>query len=96
MAISDEEVLRIARLAHIELGADEVAEYRRDLNTILGHIDKLKGVAAPEERMTHAAEVESTLRADQSEAPLAVEDVLANSAQVVDGQFRVPKVVEGA
>ncbi len=96
MAISREQVLHIARLARVELSDDEVERYREDLSSILDYVDKLaeldvEGV----EPTTHAVALESRLREDAVEQRLSHEDVLNNAPDSEDGQFRVPKVVEG-
>lgn len=95
MAISDEEILRIAKLAHIRLDAADVEKYRRDLNGILNYIDTLKTLDACEEPTTHVISTTSRLREDKVEDVLPVEKVLENAPAVEDGQFRVPKVLEG-
>jgi aspartyl-tRNA(Asn)/glutamyl-tRNA(Gln) amidotransferase subunit C len=41
MTVKREEVLRIAKLAHLRLGADELERMTGDLNSILGHVDQL-------------------------------------------------------
>jgi len=38
VGVSQEEVLRVAELANLELTPDEVPRMQRDLNAILGHI----------------------------------------------------------
>lgn len=41
MKISDKDVLYVADLAHLELTEEERTRMVRDLNSILGHIDRL-------------------------------------------------------
>jgi aspartyl-tRNA(Asn)/glutamyl-tRNA(Gln) amidotransferase subunit C len=41
MSITPEEVIRVAELAHLELTGEELDTYRRQLDGILAHIDKL-------------------------------------------------------
>lgn len=95
MAISREEVLHIARLARIELDAQEVEHYREDLSKILDYVDKLDELDVSQvEATTHAVELESRLRDDEVEQRLDPDDVMANAPQTEAGQFRVPKAVE--
>ena len=42
MAISDEDVLHVARLARLSLSGDEVARTAEQLSAILGHVDALR------------------------------------------------------
>lgn len=94
MAISRDNVLNIAKLAHIELRDDEVEQYQEDLNSVLDYVDKLRDLDAQDARMTHPAGVESRLRDDDVAQPLAQEDVLRNAPDQDGEQFRVPKVLE--
>ncbi|TDP76410.1 Asp-tRNA(Asn)/Glu-tRNA(Gln) amidotransferase subunit GatC [Bradymonas sediminis] len=94
MAISREEVLKIARLAHIELDENKVEKYRKDLCSVLDHIDKLRDLDAQDARMTHPVGVESCLREDEVAQPLVPADVMRNAPDRDGDQFRVPKVLE--
>jgi len=94
MTITRDKVLHMARLAHIELDEEKVEQYREDLNAVLDYIDKLRDLDDQDERMTHAAGVESRLREDQVAAPLLHGEVLRNAPDQDGEQFRVPKVLE--
>lgn len=66
MAISREEVHRLAKLARIDVPEEEEGKLQKDLEAILGYIEKLKEVdisGVPE--MTHAVEAENVFRADE-------------------------------
>jgi aspartyl-tRNA(Asn)/glutamyl-tRNA(Gln) amidotransferase subunit C len=95
MDITRDQVLHIARLARIRLDDDKIEAYQKDLNAILGYVDKLAEVDTDGvEAMTHAVALETVLRPDAVEQRLSPEAIVANAPAVEDGHFQVPKVVE--
>jgi aspartyl-tRNA(Asn)/glutamyl-tRNA(Gln) amidotransferase subunit C len=89
--IDREQVLHVARLARLELRADEVEQVAGELSKILEHIEKigeldLDGVAPT----THVVEVAGALRADEPRPSLPREVALANAPAVAEDGFRVP------
>ena len=98
MKITEEQVLKVAELANLRLTPDEVSRMARDMESILGHIDKLneldtKDVPAMAQVLFDAEET-ATLRADSTRATLPNETALANAPQSGAGFFKVPKVIE--
>lgn len=94
MALSHEEVRRIAELAKLDLTDPEVALYAEQLSYLLEHFQRLQTVDT-----THIAPTASVLplknvvRADAAEPPLTPKEVIANAADTVDNQFRVSAVL---
>ncbi len=91
------DVSYIARLAKLELSEDETARFSEDLNQILAYVAQLEqwdttGVAP----MYNPLPTPDALRADLPGESLSNEDAIANAPAALDGQFRVPKVVESA
>jgi aspartyl-tRNA(Asn)/glutamyl-tRNA(Gln) amidotransferase subunit C len=103
VGVSQDEVLRVAELANLDLTPDEVPRMQRDLNAILGHIAQLNeldttGVAAMAQvGEVLGAEVESTgasLRIDAERGSLDRKDVMAVAPESEGRFFKVPKVIE--
>lgn len=100
MSVDTETVARIAALARIKLGEDELAAMVPELNAILGWVEQLGEVdVAGIEPMTAVIENHLRLREDVIDAdPLTGggkrEDVLANAPAAEHGFFGVPKVIE--
>ena len=102
-SVNEQDVLRVAELANLDLTAEEVPRMQRDLNAILGHIAQLNeldtaGVPAMAQvGEMLGAEVErtgATLREDAVRPSLDRKSVVA-SAPESDGRFfKVPKVIE--
>jgi aspartyl-tRNA(Asn)/glutamyl-tRNA(Gln) amidotransferase subunit C len=101
--IVDEDVRRVAELAHLDLNAQEELRLQRDLNAILDYVAQLNELdttaVAP---MAQVAEIlgderagtAPALRADESRPSLERSSVM-KSAPDSDGIFfKVPKVIE--
>lgn len=101
--VTEQDVLRVAELANLELTTVEVPRMQRDLNAILGHVAQLQqlnteGVPA----MSQVAEIlgadiddtREALRRDVVRSSLDRKAVMA-AAPETDGRFfKVPKVIE--
>lgn len=91
------DVAYIARLAKLDLTAEETASFSADLNQVLAYVAQLDQwdttQVAP---MYHPLPVYDALREDVPGTSLSNEAALSNAPAREDGQFRVPKVVESA
>ena len=91
MAISDADVLHVARLARLRLDQDEVARMREQLSTILGHVQELSKLDLGEVAPTaHALDVSNSVRPDASRPSWPRGEVLREAPDPTDGGFRVP------
>jgi aspartyl-tRNA(Asn)/glutamyl-tRNA(Gln) amidotransferase subunit C len=89
--IDREQVLYVARLARLELSADEVDRMARELSTILEHVERmgeldLDGV----EPTSHVVALENVFRPDEPRPSWPRERVLEEAPDPADGAFRVP------
>ena len=95
MSLTREEVLHIAKLAHLGLSEDEVPKFQEQLSEILDHFEALRALDTEGVPPTsHPLPLESVMREDEVAPSLPVEDVLANAPNVEDGLFRVRAVLE--
>ncbi len=97
MSESTLDVSYIAKLAKLELTNDEIERFSQDLTQILTHVDQLaewdvEGIAP----MTHPLPDTDVVRADVVGPSLSQQQALENAPAALDGQIRVPKVVESA
>jgi aspartyl-tRNA(Asn)/glutamyl-tRNA(Gln) amidotransferase subunit C len=91
MAISNEEVLHVARLARLALSDDEVERLGAQLNAILEAVGKvseldLEGV----EPTKHPLELVNVWAEDEPRDSLSNDDALSNAPDREAGFFRVP------
>jgi aspartyl-tRNA(Asn)/glutamyl-tRNA(Gln) amidotransferase subunit C len=93
--LSRDEVLRIARLARIEVGEGEVERLRAELNGILALIDELRAVdTTGVEPMAHPQELAQRLREDRVSEADQRERFQSVAPQTEDGLYLVPKVLD--
>jgi aspartyl-tRNA(Asn)/glutamyl-tRNA(Gln) amidotransferase subunit C len=85
----------VARLARLELTAEEKERLRAQLGLILEHAAKVGEVAADDVPHTaYAIPRANVLRPDVRTESLSLQDVLANAPEVEDDRFKVPRIVE--
>lgn len=95
MPLKLEEVEHIARLARLELTAEEYQKFREQLSEILDYAARLQDVDTQGIPPTASVlPARSVLRADESRPGLGKGELLANAPLVEDDQFRVPPVLE--
>ncbi|MEX0833358.1 MAG: Asp-tRNA(Asn)/Glu-tRNA(Gln) amidotransferase subunit GatC [Actinomycetota bacterium] len=89
------DVEHVARLARLQLSADEKERLREQLGLILEHAAKVGEVAADDVPPTaYAIPRSNVLRPDEVEPSLSHEEALAGAPEVEDGRFKVPRIVE--
>ena len=94
MALSDDDVRKLAMLARLELSDDEVQTLGPQVESILGFVEKLAELDTSDvEPMTTALEVDNRWRDDQVVQGLSREDALRNSPSSDDECFLVPPVL---
>ena len=95
MSLDEATVARIAKLARIEVRADQRAALASELSDILGWIEQLNEVdTADVPPMTSVGDMQLAWRADEVTDGDKVDKILANAPAQQDGHFVVPKVVE--
>ncbi len=95
MALSRDEVRHIALLARLELSDQEEAAFTEQLDHILEHFEKLKGLNTDAvEPTAHVVDMTAAYRDDvvtNGPAP----ETLRTNAPARDGDFfKVPKIIE--
>ena len=102
MAITEQEVIRIARLARLNLNAEQRVQAQADLTKILGLIEELQSVdTSGIEPLAHPLstikDVQLRLREDVVTEVSSVQrrtSLMANAPGTAEGLFLVPKVIE--
>jgi aspartyl-tRNA(Asn)/glutamyl-tRNA(Gln) amidotransferase subunit C len=90
-----EEVQRIAELARLELGADELEMFTRQLGDILTYVEQIRaldttGVAPTSQVLNRPVD-----RDDEPQSTLSREDLMRNAPDAAPeaGLFKVPRVM---
>ena len=65
--LKKEEVKHIAKLARLGLSEKEIGRYQKELSSILGYVDKLKGLdVSGVEPTSHPLAIENAMRQDEA------------------------------
>ncbi len=95
MALSADEVAKVALLARLRLSPDELSTFTDQLNAIVGYVAQLQGLdTADVEPLAHGVEVRNVFREDVRGPSLPREDALANAPKRNAESFLVPAVLE--
>jgi len=91
MAITREDVLHVAGLAHLDLTEEEISRLEVQLNDILAAVGKVSELDLEDVPPTsHPLELSNVWAEDEPQPSLPVEQALANAPEREDGFFRVP------
>lgn len=93
MALSDEQVRHVARLARLALTDAEIESLRGELSDILDYAQQVGQVTADVPPTSHPYPLTNVDRADGARPSLSLQEALANAPQAEDGRFRVPRIV---
>jgi aspartyl-tRNA(Asn)/glutamyl-tRNA(Gln) amidotransferase subunit C len=95
MKITLKEVEHAARLARLELTAEEKERMQAQLDSILSYIDKLNELdTSAVEPTSHVLPMTNVFREDEVTPSLAQEEVLLNAPDRHELFFRVPRILE--
>jgi len=95
MNIDKETVDKIAHLARLELSGNEKQEMIRDMNKILGFMDKLNEIdTTGVEPLVYMTDKINSFREDVVKQEITHEEALLNAPKHDDEYFLVPKVID--
>jgi aspartyl-tRNA(Asn)/glutamyl-tRNA(Gln) amidotransferase subunit C len=95
MALSQQEVAHVARLARLSLSPEELERMGAQLSNILDHIAALQEVDVTGVPATaQVTDLSTVMRPDEVTEGLSHEAALANAPDQRDGMFRVKAVFE--
>lgn len=99
MALTKNEVEKIAELARLELGEEEKEKFAKDLSLVLGYVQKLSEVNIEKvEPMTGGTALESVGRKDDDSKDIADDEmkaeILGAAPDKENGYFKVPSILE--
>lgn len=92
----DIDIAKVARLARLQLTAEELEGYGVQLEVILEHAGRVQSLdtegVAP---TSHPLPSTNAFRADEVTASLDHADVMGQAPEAIDGYFAVPAILEG-
>ena len=93
--LTREEVLKIARLARLELTDEEVALYAKDLGRVLDHIHELNALETPKDAFVRHVPKDAVAFREDRALPFAGHHALLENAPALEGtSFLLPTTVE--
>ncbi len=95
MAVSLDDVRKVAHLARLELSEEEEARIAEDLGQMLDYVAALNELDTDNVLPTaHVLPISNVFREDTVMPSLPQAEALANAPSSGHGHFRVPKVIE--
>lgn len=95
MGVSIEDVKYVAALARLKFSEGECKEFEEDLNNILLNFEKLNELDTTGVVPTaHVVHLKNRLREDVVKESIDRDAALENAPSVMDGFFKVPKIIE--
>ena len=95
MAINQEEVIHIAKLARIEFSKEEDQKLANELTEIIDYVETLE--KAPTESLNSVSQIsglENVTREDEIEVGLSIDKILQNAPGKYDNFIKTKKVFE--
>jgi aspartyl-tRNA(Asn)/glutamyl-tRNA(Gln) amidotransferase subunit C len=96
MALTPEEVKKVALLARLELTDDEIETQAKHLNDLLQQFEALQALdVTGVEPTSHSIPIFNVFRQDEVRPSLTREETLANAPLARGGCFVVPRIMDG-
>ena len=94
MALTKEEVLKIAKLSKLSFEEKEIEKFQIELNDILKYIDMLNEVDTSKvEPLVYINEAVNNFREKEEKPSLKIKKVLLNAPDSAENAIVVPKVI---
>lgn len=94
-AIDRQDVAHLARLAHIEMNAEELDKMAGELGVIVDAIKSVSEVAGEDIPATsHPIPLNNVFREDVVGETLTAEEALSGAPDSADGRFKVPAILD--
>lgn len=95
MKVNDELVDKLSNLARLEFNAQEKEDIKKDLEQMIGFIDKLNELdTTGVEPLLHMSENVNVLREDEVEGSISRDEAFKNAPLHDEQFFKVPKVIK--
>ncbi len=95
MKISRDQVAQVARLARLDLPAEELDRLNLDMEAILAYVEKLNELDTEGiEPTAHAVPMDNAFREDEVRPSIGIDRALANAPEKEEDCFVVPRVIE--
>ncbi len=94
-AIDRQDVAHLARLAHIEMNAEELDKMAGELGVIMDAVKSVSEAAGPDVPATsHPIPLNNVFREDVVGETLTVDEALSGAPDSAEGRFKVPAILD--
>lgn len=91
--LDEETVKKVANLSKLEIGEEELFNFKKDLSDILDYFNKIDEANTENVSPTsHVIDIVNEMREDKVSEELSQEDALKNSIDEEKGYFKGPRV----
>ncbi len=95
MKVTDELIDHLALLARLQFNETEKAELKKDLQSMIAFVEKLKELNTDGiEPLLHVSPEVNVLREDEVQGSVSRQEALLNAPHKDDQFFKVPKVIK--
>ena len=95
MEIDQNEILRVAELARLELSEDEKTEFSKQLSDIINYVEKIKELDTENIKPTdHIVDLKNVFRKDEVKDSIDVSEVERMAPRFKDGHIIAPIIIE--
>ena len=92
--LNEDQIRYVAQLAYLDLTEEEIQLYARQLNDILGYMEKLSKIDVSQIEPTfHSLSVQNVFREDIVKPSLIAQEALSNAPQKELDNFKVPRIL---
>ncbi len=95
MKIDENDIIKVARLARLELSAEEKDEFSKQLSGIIEYVEKINQLdTSAVEAADHIVEVSNVFRKDTVKKSFERHELEMNAPDFKEGYIVVPKIIE--
>jgi aspartyl-tRNA(Asn)/glutamyl-tRNA(Gln) amidotransferase subunit C len=92
--LSNEDVLKLAQLSKLELSAEQLERFRRELESIVGYVEQLQAIDVTGlEPTTQVSGLTNVMRKDKVREYETPEELLKNAPAVEDGHIKTKRII---
>jgi len=95
MKIDEKEIVKAAKLARLDLSADEKAEFSKQLNDIIEYVEKISDLDTLDVKPAdHIVDLKNVTRADVVKESMQPSDLEKIAPRFEKGHILVPRIIE--
>ena len=96
MNIDREQILKVAKLARLELSDDEIAEFTGQLSEIISYVEKINMLETDDVKPAdHIVTLNNVFRNDKTGKSIEISEIENMAPEFGDGHIVVPRIIEG-